>query len=86
MFDKNDLINEQENLKYLSPNTDKIDLTEDVIDFANLALPMKKLCSDECKGLCVTCGTNLNHNNCSCADPEIDSVWAPLLNLKDKLK
>ena len=86
IFDKNDFDEEQENLKYLSPNTDKIDLNEDVIDFANLSLPMKKLCSEDCKGLCVRCGTNLNHDKCNCAEKEDDSVWAPLLNLKDKLK
>lgn len=86
VFNKNDFSDEQENLKYLSPNTDKIDLTNDVIDFAKLSLPMKKLCSEDCRGLCISCGTNLNYDKCSCADKEINPIWAPLLNLKDKLK
>ena len=28
-----------------------------------LALPMKPLCGDECKGLCPTCGTNLKRGD-----------------------
>jgi len=74
------------NVKYLSPNDDKIDLTNAVVDYAKLAVPLKKLCTDECQGLCVMCGTNLNHNKCNCSKEQNDSVWEPLLNLKDKLK
>ena len=32
----------------------------------SLSLPMKTLCSAECKGLCATCGSNLNIKTCSC--------------------
>lgn len=31
-----------------------------------LSLPMKQLCSDECKGLCPICGNNLNERECGC--------------------
>ena len=31
-----------------------------------LSLPMKTLCSAECRGLCATCGSNLNVETCSC--------------------
>ncbi|MBR6529830.1 MAG: DUF177 domain-containing protein [Clostridia bacterium] len=48
----------------------------DVIDLAELALigvcenlPMKHLCSEDCKGLCLYCGTDLNVATCSCKAP-----------------
>ena len=74
-----------ESVKYLSPTDDKIDLTEDVIDFANLSLPMKKLCSEDCAGLCTKCGSNLNENKCNCKEEINNPIWEPLLKLKDKL-
>ena len=85
LFDKKEVDESETNVKYLSPADDKIDLTEDVIDYSKLAIPMKKLCKDDCKGLCIKCGTNLNQEKCSCNNEEMDSVWEPLLNLKDKL-
>ena len=40
----------------------------DVIDMLReqfqLALPMKPLCAEACKGLCPVCGTNLNRTDC----------------------
>jgi uncharacterized protein len=32
-----------------------------------LHVPMKTLCSPECKGLCPVCGCNLNISTCSCS-------------------
>jgi uncharacterized protein len=32
-----------------------------------LALPMKPLCSEECRGLCQFCGCNLNTELCRCS-------------------
>jgi len=85
LFKKENVDNTNMNVKYLSLTDDKIDLTDDVIDYARLSIPMKKLCSEECKGLCVKCGTNLNQNNCGCYDEVENPVWTPLLKLKDKL-
>jgi uncharacterized protein len=82
---KEDYDGVDENVKFLSPTDDKIDLTEDVIDFANLCLPMKKLCDEDCAGLCTNCGINLNENKCNCAEELKNPVWESLLKLKDKL-
>jgi uncharacterized protein len=45
-----------------------------------LALPMKALCSEACKGLCPTCGTNLNTGTCDCnikwEDPRLAALKA----------
>ncbi len=43
--------------------------------------PMIVVCSEDCKGLCPTCGTNLNRSGCSCA-PQPDERWNQLRNLK----
>jgi len=80
-----DIDNKDVNVKYLSPSDDKIDLTEDVLDYIKLAIPMKKICKEDCKGLCVKCGTILNQNKCDCHDDDTDPIWDPLLKLKDKL-
>lgn len=83
---KKDEINEgDENVKYLSPTADKIDLTQDVIDYAYLSIPMKRICNDDCKGLCSKCGANLNQTECNCKEEINNPVWDKLLNLKDKL-
>ncbi len=73
------------NVSYLSRDADKIDISSDVREFALLAVPMKKLCKDECKGLCYKCGKDLNKEICTCSTEEIDPRWKPLMNLKDKL-
>ena len=42
------------------------------------------LCREDCKGLCATCGINLNHDSCSCADDYIDPRMAKLKELLDQ--
>ncbi len=43
-----------------------IDLGALVSEQFHLALPMKPLCSETCRGLCPQCGTNLNAASCAC--------------------
>jgi len=70
---------------YLPPDTDKINITNDVRDYLILSIPMKKLCKEECAGLCIRCGKDLNEGLCDCTDEEIDDRWKDLLELKKKL-
>jgi uncharacterized protein len=76
---------ESDNIAYLSSEEDVINISDDVRDFSMLAVPMKKLCSEDCKGLCYKCGKNLNEGECSCSKDEPDSRWLPLMELKNKL-
>ena len=46
-----------------------------------LALPMKPLCEEACRGLCPHCGTNLNKSQCECAPRWEDPRLAPLKSL-----
>ncbi len=44
-------------------------------------LPTKRLCHEECKGLCPNCGQNLNQSDCCCDNRPTD----PRFDILDKL-
>ncbi len=77
--------NESFNLIYLPIDADKINIANDVRDYALLAISMKKLCKEDCKGLCPRCGKDLNEGKCNCIEKETDPRWEPLEKLKNKL-
>lgn len=60
---------------------DQIDLNELLREQFYLALPMKPLCREACKGLCSQCGINLNTGTCACAAEWEDPRLAPLKRL-----
>ncbi|MEK6302488.1 MAG: DUF177 domain-containing protein [Acidobacteriota bacterium] len=63
--------------------TDQIIDVDDVVrEQIELALPMSRLCSDDCRGLCPECGANLNEGECACARDDVDPRWAALSQLK----
>jgi uncharacterized protein len=47
-----------------------------------LALPLKVICRSDCRGLCPSCGANLNHEECRCETHATDPRLAPLARLK----
>ena len=55
-----------------------LDLSEAIRQYALLAVPIKPLCSQDCKGLCPTCGKNLNTETCACP-PQVDPRWSKLI-------
>jgi uncharacterized protein len=59
-----------------------IDLDPLVREQVLLALPMHAVCRDDCKGLCGTCGQNLNEGECGCARSQVDPRLAVLKNVK----
>jgi len=63
-------------------SNDEIDLEQLMKEQLQLALPMKPLCADDCKGLCPVCGTNLNRETCSCDRTWEDPRLAALRALK----
>jgi uncharacterized protein len=62
----------------ISEATEFLDLTEEVREAIILALPGYPVCGEACKGLCMTCGANLNRTTCSCHRTGRDSRWAAL--------
>jgi uncharacterized protein len=83
---------ESRRIKALDARIDDLDsevLDEPVIDLDDvvrqqvyLALPMKNLCSETCRGVCARCGTNLNLAACGCAEEGKGSPFAVLARLK----
>lgn len=62
-----------------------IDLESMLRDAIALALPLRPVCRDDCKGLCGRCGKELDEGPCSCGEEEMDPRWAALSELRDKL-
>lgn len=65
---------------------DRLDLAEVIREQIILSLPLRRLCREECRGLCPTCGKNRNSSDCGCPPPEDgeDPRLAPLRRLFDK--
>ncbi|MCE5220437.1 MAG: DUF177 domain-containing protein [Clostridium sp.] len=62
---------------------DVLDITEVVETSIISTLPIKRVCKDDCKGLCQECGCNLNYNACSCHKEDIDIRFEALKGLFD---
>jgi uncharacterized protein len=57
-------------------------LLEDILrEQVLLALPMQRVCSDVCKGICPMCGRNRNDSPCDCKTESADDRWGALRNL-----
>ena len=68
---------------YIETPDYSLELDELVISDILLELPLKFLCSDDCKGLCPKCGTDLNTSRCSCDNRVIDPRLEALRQLLD---
>jgi uncharacterized protein len=68
---------------YLADDT--LDLESWARDAIALELPEQILCRPDCKGLCAVCGKDLNDEPHEHEDERVDSRWAALAELKDKL-
>lgn len=60
-----------------------LDVDELVFTEVFLSLPRKHLCSETCKGYCLSCGQNLNEGPCKCDKAEIDPRLSKLRDLLD---
>jgi uncharacterized protein len=67
-------------------DADRLDLGEVLREQVLLALPLKPLCREDCRGLCPRCGRNRNVSPCGCPPEEEpgDSRLEPLRRLTDK--
>jgi uncharacterized protein len=60
-----------------------VDLAELAAEQVQLAIPLKPLCSEGCRGLCTRCGADLNQGLCACPRPT-DARWTPLLEWRKR--
>jgi uncharacterized protein len=61
---------------------DLINVSELIRENILLALPVKPLCREGCRGLCPQCGTNLNEDTCRCSSGSSDPRWRGLERLR----
>ncbi|MDO5724765.1 MAG: DUF177 domain-containing protein [Tissierellia bacterium] len=67
-----DFYEEDPNSDLLILDNNKIDTTKLVRDIIVSKMPMREICSEDCKGLCPKCGADLNKEECNCDDFTID--------------
>lgn len=58
----------------------KLDIDALISEDIYLSLPPRFLCKEDCKGLCPTCGADLNNGDCGCVK-QIDPRLSPLAEL-----
>jgi uncharacterized protein len=75
----NDNTYQEDDLILLDEN--KINISRVVEDAIITSLPIQKLCREDCRGLCQTCGTNLNLKSCECKTFDIDPRMDKLKDL-----
>ncbi len=61
---------------------DTIELKDAVQEQILLGLPLRPICSEQCKGLCPVCGSNLNQTTCGCTVVKGHPAFAVLKGLK----
>ena len=72
------LLEHDEDLRFFSRGQAELDITTEVRDSLLLAVPLKFLCKEDCKGICPMCGSNLNEAQCDCKTQTIDPRWNAL--------
>jgi uncharacterized protein len=50
-----------------------------------LAVPLKVICREDCRGLCPQCGKNWNVEQCGCEEVADDPRWSQLKEIRGKL-
>ncbi|GAB4545541.1 MAG: DUF177 domain-containing protein [Thermodesulfovibrionia bacterium] len=82
--EEHELTEEEIDINYY--RDDEIDVDNFIREQLILSLPIKPLCSVECRGICPICGKDLNEGPCGCRREEIDPRLLPLKGLRESLK
>lgn len=77
-------VNKSEDESVTLVEGDILDIAEVIIINVISTLPIKRLCKENCKGLCQECGENLNLHNCKCDYQDVDIRLAGLKDLFNK--
>ncbi len=72
---------DEEDILYVKSNEPVVELNRIIRETLMLSLPLKPLCAEDCKGLCPSCGVNLNEDTCECRNEESDERWEGLKDL-----
>ncbi|XP_050386579.1 large ribosomal RNA subunit accumulation protein YCED homolog 1, chloroplastic-like [Argentina anserina] len=72
---------------YFRPEDKEIDISKHIRDSVHLEITISATCNPNCKGLCLSCGKNLNTGNCICGKQEVKkTTFGPLGNLKKQMQ
>lgn len=63
-----------------------LDVDELVCSEILVSWPLRVLCSENCKGICSTCGMNLNHGTCDCEPTDLDPRMAQIRDIFNNFK
>lgn len=58
-----------------------VELEEVLREQVILLMPMQRICTDDCKGICPVCGRNRNESSCDCRVETVDDRWSALRNI-----
>ena len=78
--EEEELITEDEGFNYYEG--DRFELDGIIAELVVINQTMKNICSQDCKGLCQSCGQNLNEGTCNCEQEKTNSRWDALKNFK----
>lgn len=73
-----------EDIIWLSHN--KINIRPALIANLYKHIPLQALCKNDCKGLCIKCGTNLNNTTCNCNQYKNNNNINPKFEILKKIK
>jgi uncharacterized protein len=81
-YDQSFSLPDFDEIKFLNFHDTEFEIGEDVRQMIMLNIPLKLLCSEECKGLCLICGKNLNESECNCNRDNFNPKFDELKKLK----
>jgi uncharacterized metal-binding protein YceD (DUF177 family) len=75
------LKSDDEEIIQINPDQKEIDITGFIKEMLILSVPMKAVCKESCRGICASCGADLNSESCSCSGDSRDPRWDKLSKL-----
>ncbi|CAM2899510.1 DUF177 domain-containing protein [Paenibacillus sediminis] len=82
--DKAEELQEDEDEDINFVDEDIVDLRPYIEEYVLFHIPFAPVCEESCKGLCPSCGTNLNEHTCGCSTERIDPRLAGLKDFFNK--
>jgi uncharacterized protein len=62
----------------VTPESLEVDMNGEIRETLLIDLPVRAICRENCKGICASCGKNLNNGACSCPAKQADPRWNAL--------
>lgn len=81
-FDEEEVELAEEDLISIAYQGDEIDFAPEIAEQVIMELPLKPLCQESCRGLCPTCGVDLNEAECTCAGSSFSLKFSALKDFK----